>query len=63
MEQVARHDDRVGARRDDPVDGEPKGAGNVRFPLVDAGRSLTMILPNSQVGIGQVGQSHTGNVM
>jgi hypothetical protein len=31
--------------------------------LVDAGRGLTMVLPNAQVGIGEVRQSHTGNVM
>jgi hypothetical protein len=31
--------------------------------LIDAGRRLTMVLPNAQVGIGEVSQSHTGNVM
>jgi hypothetical protein len=31
--------------------------------LVDAGRDLTMVLPNSQMEIGEVSQSHAGNVM
>ena len=63
VEEVAGEDDRVRARGDDPVHGEPEGAGDVGLSLVDAGRDLTMVLPNSQVGIGEVGQSHTGNVM
>jgi hypothetical protein len=31
--------------------------------LIDAGRGLPMVLPNAQMGIGEVSQSHTGNVM
>jgi hypothetical protein len=31
--------------------------------LIDAGRGLPMVLPNTQMGIGEVSQSHTGNVM
>src|SRR5687768_2099074 len=63
VEEIAGEDDRVRTRRDDPVHGEPEGAGNVGLSLVDAGRDLTMVLPNSQMEIGEVSQSHTGNVM
>ncbi len=63
VEEIAREDDRVRARRDDPVHGKPEGAGHVGLSLVDAGRDLTMVLPNSQVEIGEMGQSHAGNVM
>jgi hypothetical protein len=63
MKEIAHDDDRVRARRDDPVHGQPEGAGDIRLSLVDAGGGLTMVLPNPQVGIGKVSQSHTGNVM
>jgi hypothetical protein len=63
VEEIAGDDDRVRARGDHPIHRQPEGAGNVRLSLVDAGRGLTMVLPNSQVGIGEVSQSHTGNVM
>ena len=63
MEEVAGDDDGVGARADYPVHRQAEGARDVRLTLIDAGRSLTMVLPNAQVGIGEVSQSHTGNVM
>jgi hypothetical protein len=63
VEKVAGHHDGVRTRRDYPLYRQPEGAGNVRLSLVDAGRGLTMVLPNAQVGIGEVSQSHTGNVM
>ena len=63
VEEVAGDDDGVRARGDDPVHRQAEGAGDVRLSLVDAGRGLAMILPNAQVGIGEVSQSHTGNVM
>jgi hypothetical protein len=59
VKEIAGDDDRVRTRGDDPVHGQPEGAGSVRLSLVDAGRGLTMVLPNSQVGIGEVSQSHT----
>jgi hypothetical protein len=59
VEEIAGDHDRVRARGDDPVHGHPEGAGGIRLSLVDAGRGLTMVLPNSQVGIGEVSQSHT----
>jgi hypothetical protein len=37
--------------------------GDIRLSLIDARGGLTLELPNAQVGIGEVGQSHTGNVM
>jgi hypothetical protein len=63
MEEVADHHDRVRTRRDDPVHRQPEGVGDIRLSLIDARGGLTMELPNTQVGIGEVGQSHTGNVM
>jgi hypothetical protein len=58
MEEIAGDDHSVRTRGDDAVHGQPEGAGSVRLSLVDARRSLTMVLPNSQVGIGEVSQSH-----
>ena len=63
VEQVADDDDGVGTRRDHPIYRLPKGVGDIRLALIDAGGGLTMILPKPQVGIGEVGQSHMLNVM
>ena len=63
VEEVAGDDDGVRARGDDPVHRQAEGAGDVGLALVDAGRGLAVILPNAQVGIGEVGQFHTGNVI
>ena len=62
VEQVAGHDDRVRPGCDDTVDGEPKGLGDVGFPLVDAGRGLPVVLSDAEVGIGDMGEFHTINV-
>ena len=62
VEQVARHHDGVGTRRDDAVYRDAEGVGDVGLALIDAGRSLPMVLPNAEVRIGDVGQFHSGNV-
>ena len=63
MEEVAGDDDDVGASGDDALHRQAEGTCDVRLSLIDAGRGLAMVLPNPQVGVGEVSQSHTGNVM
>jgi hypothetical protein len=63
MEEIAHNHDGIRTRRDHALDRQAESVGHVRLSLIDAGRSLTMVLPNAQVGIGEVSQSHTGNVM
>ena len=63
MKQVANDDDGVRARSDHALDGQAKGAGDIRLSLIDPGGGLTMVLPNAQVGVGEVSQSHPGNLM
>jgi hypothetical protein len=58
VEQVAGYDHRLGSRRDDPIDGRPEGTGDIGFPLIDTGRGLTMILPDAEMRIGDVGEFH-----
>ena len=56
MEEVARNDNDIGAGGDDPVNSGPKSLGDVRLALIDAARRLPVILPESQVQVGNVGQ-------
>jgi hypothetical protein len=58
MEQVTRYDHGIRLRRNDPVHRSTKGTGNVGFPLVNAACSLPVILPDSEVRIGDVGEFH-----
>ena len=58
MKQVTGNDHRVGSGGDDSVDSRPERPGDIGFPLVDAGRCLTMILPDAEMGIGDVGKFH-----
>ncbi len=62
VEQVAGHDDRVGTRRDDAVDRDAERLGDVGLTLIDAGRGLSVVLPDAEVGIGDVGEFHPRNV-
>ena len=62
VEKVARHDNGVGPVGNDTVDGEAKGPGDVSLALIDACRVLTVVLPNAQVGVGDVREFHTRNV-
>ena len=62
VEQVAGHDDRVGPRLDHAVDGGAKGVGDIGLALVDAGGGLPMVLPDAEMGVGDVGQFHSRNV-
>ena len=58
VEQVARHDDRIGMGLDDGVDAGAKGVSDIGLALIDAGGSLPMVLPNAEVRVGDVGQFH-----
>jgi hypothetical protein len=58
MEEIAGNDHDVRPRADHPVHGGTESLGDVSFPLVDAARSLPVILPDSEVGIGDVSQFH-----
>ena len=40
------------------VDHAPEGVGDVGFPLVDARGGLAVVLAESQVGIGDMGEFH-----
>ena len=58
MEEIAGHDHGVGPRLDHAVHGEPEGLRGVRFPLIDAGRGLPVILADAEVRIGDVRDFH-----
>ena len=62
VEEITGDDNRVGSRRDDPVDGGAEGVRDVGFALVDAGRRLPVVLPDAEVGVGDVGEFHSRNV-
>jgi hypothetical protein len=62
VKEIARDEDQIRTRGDDPVHGEPEGAGHVGFALVDAGRSLAVVLARPEVGVGKVSHFHTWNV-
>ncbi len=58
VKQVARHDDGVGTLCDDAVDRAAESVGDVGFPLVDARGGLAVVLTESEVGIGEMGEFH-----
>ena len=58
MKEIARDDHRVGSSGDDAVNSGAEGLGNVGFALIDACRSLPVVLPDAQVGVRDVGQFH-----
>ena len=58
VEEVPGDDDGVGARRDHAVDRGAKGVRDVGFPLVDAARGLPVVLPDAEMGIGDMGEFH-----
>ena len=58
MKEIAGDDYRVGSGSNNPIDGSPERLGDVGFPLVDASRRLTVVLPDAQMGIGDVGELH-----
>ena len=43
---------------DDPVDGRAKGRGDVRLPLIDPAGSEPLILPVTEMQIGEMNQAH-----
>jgi hypothetical protein len=58
MEEVARDDDGIRGRSNDTVYGSAESLGDIGLPLVDAANSLPVILPDSEVRIGDMGQFH-----
>jgi hypothetical protein len=58
MKEIAGNDHNVRPRADHAVHGGTESLGDVSFPLVDAARSLPVILPDSEMRIGDVSQFH-----
>src|SRR5687768_14869015 len=58
VEEIAGNDDGIGRRGDDSVYGGAEGVGNIGFALIDAGRSLPVILPHAEMRIGDMSQFH-----
>ena len=58
MEEVARDYDRIRSRSYDTIYGSTEGLGDIGLPLVDAASGLPMVLPDSEVRIGDMSQFH-----
>ena len=58
VKDVARENDDVRRQRDDAIDGRAKGRGDVGFPLIDAAGSQSLVLPVTEMQIGQMNQTH-----
>ena len=58
VKHIARDDDHVGPKRDDPIDGHAKRSSDVRLPLVDPAGSQPLILPVAEVEIREMDQAH-----
>jgi hypothetical protein len=58
MKEIARDDDHVRSSGNDAINSGAEGLGNIGFPLIDACRSLPLVLPDAQVGVRDVGQFH-----
>jgi hypothetical protein len=58
MKQIARDDHRIGPGGYHAVDGVSECLSDVCFPLIEASRSLPVVLPDSEVRIGDMGQFH-----
>lgn len=61
VEDVPRDDDRVRPRGDDLVNGAPEGLGDIRLTLVEAVRSLAMVLTEAEMEVGEMREFHSGN--
>ena len=58
VKQVSRNNHDIGPGRYDAVNGSAEGARDIGFPLVDAVRSLPVVLPDTEMGVSDVGQFH-----
>ena len=58
MEEITGNHYGVRGRSNDVIDGESEGPRYIGFPLIDATRGLPMILPDAEMGIGDVGEFH-----
>jgi hypothetical protein len=58
VKDVARHDHDVGRELDDLVDGRAKGRGNIGLPLIDPAGSEPLILPVTEMQVGEMNQAH-----
>jgi hypothetical protein len=58
VKNVARYQDEIRLQLDDLVDHSPHRCGNVGLALVDAGGSLTLVLAEAEVYVGEVYESH-----
>jgi hypothetical protein len=62
VEHVAGDDDEVGRERDRTVDGARERFGDVGLALVDAGGREALVLAEAEVQVGEVDESHAGNL-
>ena len=58
VKEIPGDDYRVRLGGNDTVNGGAEGLGDIGFALVDAGRSLPVVLPDAEVGVCDVGQFH-----
>ena len=56
MSPGENHD--IGRELDNAIDGRAKGRGDVGFPLIDAAGSQPLILPVTEMQIGEMNQAH-----
>lgn len=63
MEEIARDYDDIRSRSYDTIYGSTEGLGDIGLPLVDAASCLPMVLPDSQVRIGDMGQFHGWRIL
>jgi hypothetical protein len=61
MKQVPRHDHHVGLRLNDLVHRPAEGVGHVRFPLIESGRRLAVVLAESEMQVREMGNLHAEN--
>ena len=58
MEEVTRHHYDIRSRGNHPVDCLAKRLRDIGFSLVDAAGGLPVVLPDAEVGVGDVRQFH-----
>jgi len=62
VKNIARDQHEVGPELDDFVDDPPQGSRDISLALVDASRSLSLVLPEAEVYVRQVNESHRARI-
>jgi hypothetical protein len=62
VKEVSGDDDGIGTRGDHAVNRPAKSQGNIGFTLIESGGGLSVVLPDAEMGIGEVSELHPRNV-